>query len=87
MTSARIEGNVEDLIIDGPPMEELTERVGGFLEGILEEVGNKYSDVIDVFFDDLAFEPERIAPHGILNERIEDHPGILWNLERLRRER
>ena len=87
MTSARVEGNVEDLIVGGPEIEELADRVGGFLQGILEEVGNRYSDVIDVFFDDLVFEPERIAPQGTLNERIEDHPGILWSLERLRRER
>jgi predicted nucleotidyltransferase component of viral defense system len=87
MTNARIEGNVEDLIVDGPTMEEVAELVGGFLEGILEDVAKGYADVIDVFYDDLLFEPERIASRGMLNERIEEHPGILWTLERLRRER
>jgi predicted nucleotidyltransferase component of viral defense system len=87
LTNARVEGNVEDLVLNGPPIEELAERVSGFLEDVLEEVGNRYSDVIDAFFDDHVFEPGRIAPPGMLNERIEDHPGILWSLERLRRGR
>ena len=86
LARARVEGDVVDLIVDGPPMAELVEQVGEFLEGVLNEVDNRYSDVIDAFFDDLEFEPERIAPLGMINERIGDHPGILWSLECLRRD-
>lgn len=80
-----IEGHVEELIADGPPLSELSDAVSGFLKGLLDEVRRDWKKLIDDFFLRHRFHPEGTVPADILNVRIEDHPGILWSLERLKK--
>ena len=80
-----IEGHVEELIVDGPSLSELSDAVSGFLKGLLDEVRRDWKELIDDFFLRHRFHPEGTVPAGILNMRIGDHPGILWSLERLKK--
>jgi hypothetical protein len=80
-----IEGHVEELIVDGPPLSELSNVVSGFLKGLLDEVRRDWKELIDDFFLRHRFHPEETVPAGILNMRIGDHPGILWSLKRLKK--
>lgn len=80
-----IEGHVEELIFEGPPLPELSGVVSGFINELLDEVRSNWKKLIDDFFIRHIFHPERMVPENILNERIRDHPGILWSLERLKK--
>jgi hypothetical protein len=83
---ARIEGNVEDLIFDDISLREISNEVNEFIGTTMDEIKKQWSPLIDDFFTRKKFDPDDYISKGALNERIREHPGILWSLERLNKE-
>jgi len=85
LENARIEGNVEDLIFDDISLNEISSEVNMFIRKLKDEVQKQWSPLIDDFFELHVFDPDEYISTGVLNDRIREHPGILWSLERLRK--
>lgn len=85
LKDARIEGNVEDLIFDDISLNEISSEVNMFIRKFMDEVQKQWSPLIDDFFERQVFDPDEYISKGALNERIREHQGIMWSLERLRK--
>lgn len=85
LEDARIEGNVEDLIFDDISLNKISSEVNLFISALMDEVKKQWSPLIDDFFERHIFDPDEYISKGILNERIREHPGILWGMERLKK--
>ena len=83
LEDARIEGNVEDLIFDDISLKEISNEVNEFIGTIMDDIKKQWSPLIEDFFMGKKFDPDEYISKGILNDRIQEHPGILWSLERL----
>lgn len=87
LKDARIEGIVEDLIFDEISLDKISSEVNVFISTLMDVVKKQWSPLIDDLFLLHVFDPDEYTSNGILNERIREHPGILWSLERLKKEK
>ena len=85
LEDARIEGNVEDLIFDDISLYDVISEVNRFIRTLMDDVKIQWSPLIDDLFERYKFDPDKYIPKGTLNERIREHPGIKWSLERLKK--
>jgi len=64
--------------------QQIKERVINFSEKIIAELTRNEAKAIDQFYDNHKFEPHLINQNDILNDKICEHPAILWTLEKLK---
>ena len=85
LEDARIEGNIEDLIFVDISLNEISSEVNMFIRKLMDEVQKQWSPLIDDLFERHFFDPDECIPKGVLNDRIGEHTGILWSMERLKK--
>jgi len=82
-----VDNQLKNLIHNRKVPADLKQKAELFLEKYIAKVKEQYKDIIDVFFEKYQFKPEILEEYNILNNRIKEHPSILWNLEQLKKSR
>lgn len=64
--------------------QQMKEQVISFSEKTIAKLTKSEVKAIDQFYDNHQFEPHLIDHNDILNDKICEHPAILWTLEKLK---
>ena len=78
-----IDNQLLNLIRNRKIPEDLKTKSQSFLDKYISISKEKYSEIIDTFFDKYEFKPKLLKSYDILNSDICSHPSILWNLKQL----
>jgi len=65
--------------------KDLKPKSQNFINEYISISKEKYQEIIDAFFDKHEFDPELLKNYITLNQSINSHPGILWNLKQLKK--
>lgn len=63
--------------------QQMKKRITGFSEKTIANLTKNEIKAIDQFYDAHQFEPHLVDQNGILNDKIREHPAILWTLQKL----
>ncbi len=62
-------------------IQNMIENSKEFSRSMMSYLDEEEVDVIDQFYGHKNFEPERLDDEGILNQKIAEHPSILWAMK------
>ena len=80
-----IDNRLINLIRDGKIPKDLKTRSKYFIDKYISISKEKYSEIINKFFDEHWLDYSLLKKSNILHLDICSHPGLLWNLKRMKK--
>lgn len=84
--NVEIDERLKNLLRNGKVPKNMREKTKPFVNTYLDKVKKFHRDFIDEFFDKHIFDRNLFEYGHLLNDKIESHPLILWNLQNLEKQ-
>jgi predicted nucleotidyltransferase component of viral defense system len=80
-----IDNQLLNLVRNRKIPEDLKTKSQRFINTLISTSKEKYTVIIDTFYDNHEFDPTLFKKDDDINSNISSHPSIIWNLKRLKK--
>lgn len=80
-----IDNQLLNLVRNRKIPEDLKTKSQHFINTLISTSKEKYTEIIDKFYDNHEFDPTLFKKDDDINSNISSHPSIIWNLKRLKK--
>jgi predicted nucleotidyltransferase component of viral defense system len=80
-----IDNQLLNLVRNRKIPEDLKTKSQRFINTLISTSQEKYTEIIDKFYDNHEFNPTLFKKDDDINSNISSHPSIIWNLKRLKK--
>lgn len=80
-----IDNQLLNLVRNRKIPEDLKTKSQRFINTLISTSKEKYTEIIDKFYDNHEFDPTLFKKEDDINSNISSHPSIIWNLKRLKK--
>lgn len=80
-----IDNQLLNLVRNRKIPEDLKTKSQRFINTLISTSKEKYTEIIDKFYDNHEFDPTLFKKDDDINSNISSHPSIIWNLKRLKK--